>query len=133
VLVVDDDVASVRSLRAMLEKEGCEVTDAPDGAAALERVAESRPQLILLDLMMPHMDGFEFAAELHANPEWRAIPVVVMTAKDLTSEDRSRLNGYVTRVIKKDPNSGALLEALRGVITSAPVAVSAGGTPGQGE
>jgi CheY-like chemotaxis protein len=119
VLIVDDDPVSVRSLRAILEKEGCEITEAPDGAAALRRVAESRPGLVLLDLMMPHMDGFEFAAQLHANPAWRTIPVAVMTAKDLTADDRRRLNGYVTKVIRKGSDDAALLSTLR-ELTSAP-------------
>jgi CheY-like chemotaxis protein len=119
VLVVDDDPVSVRSLRGMLEKEGCRVDEAPDGRHALQRVAESRPALILLDLMMPHMDGFEFAAELHANPEWRSIPVAVMTAKDITEEDRRRLNGYVTKVLRKGSDRAALLAMLRQVIKPA--------------
>ena len=122
VLVVDDDPVSVRSLRAMLSKEGCEVSEAADGQQALLRVAESRPELILLDLMMPHMDGFEFAAELHSNPAWRSIPVAVMTAKDLTEADRRRLNGYVDNVVRKGTDPAALLATLRQVTakTAAP-------------
>ena len=57
--------------------------------------------MILLDLMMPEMDGFEFLDELRRRPEWRHIPVVVITSKDLTEEDRRRLNGGVARIIQK--------------------------------
>jgi hypothetical protein len=57
--------------------------------------------VIILDLMMPKMDGFEFLDELRARPQWRDIPVVVITAKDLTEADRSRLNGGVERIIQK--------------------------------
>lgn len=66
--------------------------------------------MILSDLMMPEMDGFEFITNLRAREEWRAIPVVVLTAKDITPEDRMRLDGYVTQVIQKGSvNRDALL------------------------
>src|SRR4029453_6540692 len=76
------------------------VLEAGDGRAALARIEERVPGLILLDLM-PHMDGFELLAELRARPAWRGIPVVVVTAKDLTPEERQRLNGQVERVLAK--------------------------------
>ena len=64
-------------------------------------MAENRPDAILLDLMMPEMDGFEFLAELRRQPTWRDIPVLVLTAMDLTDEDRRRLNGEVEQVMQK--------------------------------
>ncbi len=85
----------------MLERAGWQVETAENGQEALECVEARRPELILLDLMMPEMDGFEFAARLRANPDWRAIPIVVLTAKDITSEDQRRLNGYVERILHK--------------------------------
>jgi CheY-like chemotaxis protein len=88
-------------LRRILAKEGWAVTEAVNGREALERVAENRPELILLDLMMPEMDGFAFLEALRRQEAWRAIPVVVLTAKDLTSHDRQRLNGYVERLLQK--------------------------------
>jgi len=57
--------------------------------------------LILLDLLMPHMNGFEFVTELRKNELWKSIPVIVITAKDLTAEDRMRLNGYVEMILQK--------------------------------
>jgi len=57
--------------------------------------------VILLDLMMPEMDGFEFVAEFRRHEAWRAIPIVVVTAKDLSHDDRQRLNGYVERILQK--------------------------------
>jgi CheY-like chemotaxis protein len=57
--------------------------------------------VILLDLMMPEMDGFEFVAELRRHESWRAIPVVVITARDLSREDRERLNGHVEKILQK--------------------------------
>ena len=77
------------------------MAEAENGRVALERVAESQPELILLDLMMPEMDGFEFITELRKTPEWRAIPVVVITAMDLSQEERHRLNGFVTQILQK--------------------------------
>jgi CheY-like chemotaxis protein len=88
-------------LQRMLEREGFTVTEAADGRAGLDRVAEQRPSLILLDLLMPQMNGFEFLAELQTRPEWRSIPVVVVTAKDLTAEEHARLSGQVSEVLRK--------------------------------
>jgi CheY-like chemotaxis protein len=78
------------------------VEAAENGRAALDRMATCGPTLILLDLMMPVMDGFDFLVELHANPEWREIPVIVLTAKDLTAEDRRILSGRVEQIVAKD-------------------------------
>ncbi len=101
VLVVEDD-ESVRSLlRRVMEEAGFQVAEAENGAVALERVAERRPDLILLDLMMPVMDGFDFVFELRQGTENRAIPIIVVTAKDLTDEDRNRLVGGVEHIIDK--------------------------------
>jgi CheY-like chemotaxis protein len=73
--------------------------------------------LILLDLMMPGMDGFEFVAELRQREDWRAIPVVVITARSLTPEDHARLNGSVERILRKDAaDSAALLAEVRDLV-----------------
>jgi CheY-like chemotaxis protein len=77
------------------------VIEAENGRMALQRVAETRPALILLDLMMHAMDGFDFVKELRKLPECDSIPVVVISAKDLTSEDRERLNGFVEQILQK--------------------------------
>ncbi|GAC1470210.1 MAG: hypothetical protein NVSMB9_15080 [Isosphaeraceae bacterium] len=100
-LVVDDDPIGRRMVCQMLEKDGWATVEAENGRVAFERLSESRPDLILLDLMMPEMDGFEFAHELRGNPLWREIPVLVVTAKDLTDDDRRRLNGQVLDVLQK--------------------------------
>ena len=68
---------------------------------ALERLRDVSPSVILLDLMMPEMDGFEFVAEFRRHEAWRAIPIVVVTAKDLSREDRERLNGHVQKILQK--------------------------------
>jgi hypothetical protein len=101
VLVVEDDPATRELIRRTLSGDGWAVCEAENGRSALSTVARSRPDLILLDLMMPEMDGFEFVEQLRANPDWRAIPVVVVTAKELTVADRERLRGNVRSILQK--------------------------------
>jgi GAF domain-containing protein/DNA-binding response OmpR family regulator/anti-sigma regulatory factor (Ser/Thr protein kinase) len=101
VLLIDDDDVVRRAVRLALEPIGWHVTEAEHGLLALDSLSASRPDVIILDLMMPKMDGFEFLDELRARPDWRDIPVVVITAKDLTEADRNRLNGGVERIIQK--------------------------------
>jgi signal transduction histidine kinase/DNA-binding response OmpR family regulator len=109
VLLVEDDPSTRALTRKMLEKEGWKVSEAENGRVALESMERERPRLILLDLMMPEMDGFEFAQRVRTHPEWRQIPIVVLTAMDLTSADRQRLNGYVEAIIRKAGDSRASL------------------------
>jgi CheY-like chemotaxis protein len=101
VLVVEDDADLREMMRRTLEKGGWAVIEAGDGRMALEHLIEQRPALILLDLMMPEMDGFQFLEEVRKHEEWRSIPIVVVTAKDLTEEDRRRLSASVARVLQK--------------------------------
>jgi CheY-like chemotaxis protein len=101
VLVVDDDPDLRRHLRGLLEKEGLEVNEAGDGRAALTCLDEQWPGLILLDLLMPEMDGFAFLAELQRRGEGRSVPVVVLTAKDLTAADHQRLRGPIGKILRK--------------------------------
>jgi signal transduction histidine kinase/DNA-binding response OmpR family regulator len=105
-LLVDDDADTRARLRHILERDGWAVREADNGRVALERVAGELPDAIVLDLVMPEMDGFEFLAELRGRPDGRDIPVVVVTARDLSAEDRSRLNGGVERVIAKRGYAG---------------------------
>ncbi len=101
ILLIEDDDTTRGMMRTMLEREGWKVSEAVNGREGLERVAEAEPNVILLDLMMPEMDGFEFIVNLRARKEWSGIPVVVVTAKELTAEDRRRLNGSVEKVLLK--------------------------------
>jgi PAS domain S-box-containing protein len=117
ILVVEDDEVIRGMIRRMLEKDQLPVIEAADGRAALARVAEQRPDLILLDLMMPEMDGFEFVAELRQVAEWRDIPIIVVTAKEITAEDRQRLDGYVERILRKGAyNREELLHEIRDLV-----------------
>ena len=101
VLVVDDGVDVRDLLRRQLAGEGFEVREAVNGQEGLDRVREKIPGVILLDLMMPELDGFGFVEQLRANPAWQDIPVIVVTAKDLTDEDHQRLNHQVTLILEK--------------------------------
>jgi len=101
VLVVEDDARTRKMLRTRLEKQGWTVIESENGRVALERMAEGLPDLILLDLMMPEMDGFQFVDQVHTREGWRSIPIIVITAKDLNEEDRRRLNGYVEGILQK--------------------------------
>lgn len=118
VLVVEDDTATRAVLRRMLGQEGWLVDEAENGNVALARLAGRTPDLILLDLMMPEMDGFEFLDALRGVPAWQRIPVVVLTAKDLSVEERRRLNGGVARVVRKrsPDNAAELLDEVRDVV-----------------
>ncbi len=118
VLLIEDDRTTRQMMRTMLEKAGWAVSEAENGRVALERVAQNRPSLILLDLMMPVMDGFEFSAELRKHPEWHSIPVVVLTAKDLTKEEMLQLNGGVHSIIHKDGQTReALMNQVRDMLS----------------
>jgi signal transduction histidine kinase/CheY-like chemotaxis protein len=101
VLLVEDDEVTRTTIRQVLEREGWEVAEAGNGRIALDSLAARVPDAIVLDLLMPVMDGFEFIAELHGCAEWHRVPVLVVTAMDLSEEDRRRLNGVVERVIRK--------------------------------
>jgi CheY-like chemotaxis protein len=113
-LVVDDDELCRRMARHALEQDGWSVVEAANGRQGLERVADSRPDLIVLDLMMPEIDGFGFADQLSRHESWRTIPVLVMTSRDLSSQERTRLHGHVFGVLQKGSRTGReLREILR--------------------
>jgi CheY-like chemotaxis protein len=99
------------SVRRVLEQEQWEVSEAHNGLVALEQLASSCPDVIVLDLMMPEMDGFEFLVKMRQHPEWHEIPVLVVTAKDLSAEEHKRLSGDVDRVMQK--NASELSDLLR--------------------
>jgi CheY-like chemotaxis protein len=117
VLVVEDDEPTRALLGRALSKAGWTVAEAENGRVALEKMAEARPALVLLDLMMPEMDGFEFLDALRRDEAQSAVPVVVITAKTLTDEDRRRLNGGVERVVQKHAlDADALLAEVRAMV-----------------
>jgi PAS domain S-box-containing protein len=117
VLVVEDDPDMRRRLHNMLSEEGWQVDEAENGRIALNRLSDAQPNLILLDLMMPEMDGFEFLAELRNNKQRQAIPVVVVTGADLSEADHRHLNGGVEKVLSKSAYSREeLFEEVRALV-----------------
>ncbi len=117
VLVVEDDEPTRQVIRRTLTKQGWTVAEAENGRVALEKVKQQPPALILLDLMMPEMDGFEFLDLLRRNEAWDSIPVVVLTAKDLTPRERAMLSGNVERVLQKGSSTrDALVREVRKVV-----------------
>ena len=118
-LIVEDEADMRQMLRRALEREGWTVTEASNGRVALERLVESLPHLILLDLIMPEMDGFTFLESLRQNDAWRSIPTVVVTAMELSPEDRQRLNGCVEQILHKQASNRAeLLREVRDLVTA---------------
>jgi signal transduction histidine kinase/DNA-binding response OmpR family regulator/ligand-binding sensor domain-containing protein len=118
VLVIEDDASAREMLRRTLEKDDWQVAEAPNGKVGLAKLDAASPALILSDLMMPEMDGFEFMDALRQRGNGQRIPVIVITAKDLTEEDHRRLNGGVERIIQKGATSqGQVLELVRAVLT----------------
>ncbi|MFC4269967.1 response regulator [Sneathiella chungangensis] len=101
VLIVEDDGATRQLMRRIFVSEGWRVREAVNGRTGLELVRNAIPDLILLDLIMPEMDGFEFVDAIKSIPEARGVPVVVITGADLSDEDRRRLNGGVKQIIQK--------------------------------
>ena len=101
VLVVEDDAPTREMVRRILEKDGWIVLEAENGKVGLEQLAKARPALILLDLMMPVMDGFEFVEVIRKREDLKDIPVLVVTVKDLTADERGKLTKSVQKIVEK--------------------------------
>ncbi|MDB4766105.1 response regulator [bacterium] len=118
IMVVDDDESTRRAIASSLDRQGWSVAQAGNGIEALKILESQSPSAILLDLMMPEMDGFEFLEEFQANEDWQNIPVIVLTSKDLTAEDRSRLSGGVEKVLAKGAvNRDSFLENVKRAVS----------------
>ncbi len=116
-LVVDDDPVVVDMIGQLLEGEPYEVEAAADGQQALEAISRRRPDVILLDLLMPRMDGFAVIEHLRQDPEYALIPVIVLTAKTLTSAEHAVLEQSVLKVIqKRGLDRDHFIQELRGAL-----------------
>jgi signal transduction histidine kinase/CheY-like chemotaxis protein len=121
VLLVEDDTDQRERLRGWLDGAQWALQEAANGREALARVQAEKPDVILLDLMMPEMDGFAVVAALQKEPRWSDIPVIVVTARDLDSQDRERLNSGVQSVLVKETFRPAeLVERIRRLTRSKP-------------
>jgi len=118
VMVVDDDKITRESLTGLLESQNWRVFQAENGQIALEHLENKKPALILLDLNMPVMDGFEFLAHLQQHEKWRSIPVMVLTARKLNAEEQAHLNQHTETIFKKEAyNQEELIQHLHQLIT----------------
>ncbi len=117
-LVVEDDTSGRELLCRHMEKDGWTCRNAANGTVALDVIAKhGRPSIILLDLIMPVMNGIQFVEELRKRPEHGDIPIVVITGKEISPEDRAVLNGDVLEILRKgDHASGELLKEVQGLI-----------------
>ena len=120
-LVVDDQVENREIMRHALEGDGWTVEEAGNGREGLDWIDQRRPDVILLDLMMPEMDGIEFVEKLRASERHLSIPVLVVTAKDITPLDRQRLSGGVQAIMQKGSvDVGELVAQTRALVTARP-------------
>ncbi|MCV6639205.1 response regulator [Candidatus Albibeggiatoa sp. nov. NOAA] len=101
ILIVEDDAMIRDMIKQMLQKDGWEVVFANNGKMGLEKVKTQQPDIILLDLMMPEMDGYEFISQLREQKQQRKIPIIVLTAKDITTHDRQYLSSEVHTIFQK--------------------------------
>jgi CheY-like chemotaxis protein len=117
VMIVDDDDATRQVVSRTLTRGGWTVVDAENGQIALERLKKFEPNLILLDLVMPQMDGFQFLTALRNDGVHANVPVVVLTSKDLTPSERSQLTGRVETIVQKgDYSREALLREIKRLV-----------------
>jgi CheY-like chemotaxis protein len=101
VVAIDDDSRAIELVRANLEPEGWTVLGATTGQEGLALVRERRPSAVLLDLLMPGMDGFEVVEALRADPATKSVPVVILPSQSMTQQDKERLQGRITYVARK--------------------------------
>jgi DNA-binding response OmpR family regulator len=101
ILVVEDDSGIREMLCRQLKKQNWDVIEAENGIQALMKLADHSPAIIISDLMMPEMDGFELVYQLRQHGQWRAIPIVILTAKEITAEEHQKLNGGVIKIFEK--------------------------------
>jgi CheY-like chemotaxis protein len=119
ILIVDDDPQNIRLIKAMLKPFNMEVMVADGGKAGLELALKKKPDMIILDLMMPDVDGFEVVSKLREDPAASQIPILIYTAKNITSEDRERLQGNIQSIIQKgDFGKDRFLEMINNLQTS---------------
>ena len=112
VMVIDDSKTIRRTAETLLKKEGCDVITATDGFEALAKIADHRPDVIFVDIMMPRLDGYQTCALIKHNEVYRDIPVIMLSSKDgLFDRARGRIVGseqYLTKPFTRDELLGAI-------------------------
>lgn len=132
VMVIDDSKTIRRTAETLLSKQGCEVLTAEDGFEALAKIADHRPQLIFVDVMMPRLDGYQTCALIKNNPAFKQTPVVMLTSKDgLFDRARGRIVGsdrYLTKPFTRDE----LITAVEAMLDLAQPEAAAAADAGRG-
>ena len=117
VMVIDDSKTIRRTAESLLKKAGCEVVTATDGFEALAKIADEKPDIIFVDIMMPRLDGYQTCALIKNNQVFRKIPVIMLSSKDsLFDRARGRIVGsdqYLTKPFTKDELLGAIREHVK--------------------
>ncbi len=118
---MDDNLDFALACKDLLKRDGLDVKIATRGEEAIKMIQESVPSLILLDLVMPGMDGFKVVKELQRKEEWKKIPIVILTGKVLTDEDRKELDPYVADYLMKDSfTTAAIITAIKRILNVTP-------------
>lgn len=109
VLIVDDNEADRNWFHELLENMGMDLREAANANDAIQMIRDDLPDLILVDLVMPEIDGFQLVQQIRNEADWQKIPIIIVTAKDLSDEERDRLQGNIQAIIRKDSLEGAEL------------------------
>jgi DNA-binding response OmpR family regulator len=118
VMVIEDDPSFLRYLTHVLEREGYTVISASNGLTGLRKVKEEKPSLLILDVMLPGLDGFEVCHRLHDDPETTKIPVIMLSAKGQDSDRTSALSVGAREFIAKPPDRLFLLNKIKELIAA---------------
>jgi CheY-like chemotaxis protein len=121
VVAIDDDPRDLDLVEAALEPHGWTVVRATSGEEGIELVRRERPSVVLLDLLMPGVDGFTVVERLREDPDLQAVPIVVLTSKDMSGEERARLNGRISLLARKGTFPASELAGLVGRVGSASI------------
>jgi len=119
VLVVDDNFVNVRLLEELLKSASYEVATAMNGEAALEKISQSRPDIVLLDVMMPGMDGYEVCRRIRQDEKTAQLPVIMVTALDKESDREMALAAGANEFLSKPVEDNLLLPAIRRILQKA--------------
>ena len=119
VLIVDDSPTEVHAYQQMLERHGFDVESATDGETSIRKAEEVRPDLILMDVVMPGMNGFQATRQLNKNPETARIPIIIISTKDQETDKvwglRQGARDYVVKPVKEED----LIERVKGLLGDA--------------
>jgi DNA-binding response OmpR family regulator len=116
ILIVDDEPNIVISLEYLMKREGWETSVAADGEAALAALERSAPDLVILDVMLPHLNGFEVCRRLRADPRWRGLRILMLTAKGRDTEIEKGLGLGADAYVTKPFSTKDLIERIRGLL-----------------